>query len=181
MSASVNRAVFLDRDGVLNKVTVQNGKPYPPNSVNELALLPGVEEACRLLKDTQFLLIVVTNQPDIARGKKSVKVVNEINQILQQKLGLDDVRVCPHINADACHCRKPKPGHLLDAATDFDIDLSSSIMVGDRWGDVGAGQNAGCKTVFIDYGYREQRPNNPDYICHDFLSAARWILKDDKK
>jgi D-glycero-D-manno-heptose 1,7-bisphosphate phosphatase len=181
MSTSANRAVFLDRDGVLNKVTIRNGKPYPPNAIDELALLPGVENACILLKEVQYLLIVVTNQPDIARGKKSVKTVNEINEFLQQKLSLDDVRVCPHVNADRCNCRKPKPGHLLDAATDFDIDLSRSIMVGDRWGDVGAGKNAGCKTVFIDYGYREQRPHNPDHTCHDFLSAVQWILKDENE
>ena len=131
MATSANRAVFLDRDGVLNKVTVRNGKHYPPNTIDEFALLPGVENACRLLKEAQYLLIVITNQPDIARGKKSVKAVNEINKFLQQKLRLDDVRVCPHVNADACHCRKPKPGHLFDAAPDFDIDLSRSIMAGD--------------------------------------------------
>ena len=131
MATSANRAVFFDREGVLNKVTVRNGKNYPPNTIDEFALLPGVENACRLLKEPQYLLIVNTVQPDIARGKKLVKAVNEINKFLQQKLRLDDVRVCPHVNADACHCRKPKPGHLFDAAPDFDIDLFRSIMAGD--------------------------------------------------
>ena len=171
------QAVFLDRDGVLNRSLVRDGKPYPPNSLDELEILPGVEDACGSLKNARFILVCVTNQPDLARGTQSLEVVEEINQTLKEKLGLDDVRVCPHDGADGCDCRKPKPGHLLDAARDFDIDLTSSIMVGDRWRDVEAGQNARCRTVFIDYGYDEQQPIDPDHVCNDLQDAVSWILK----
>ncbi|MBT3765037.1 MAG: HAD family hydrolase [Rhodospirillaceae bacterium] len=172
------QAVFLDRDGVLNRSLVRDGKPYPPNSLDELEILPGVEDACGSLKNARFILVCVTNQPDLARGTQSLEVVEEINQTLKEKLGLDDVRVCPHDGADGCDCRKPKPGHLLDAARDFDIDLTSSIMVGDRWRDIEAGQNAGCRTVFIDYGYDEQQPIDPDHVCSDLQGAVSWILEN---
>jgi D-glycero-D-manno-heptose 1,7-bisphosphate phosphatase len=172
-----NRAVFLDRDGVLNRSLVREGKPYPPNSLDELEVLPGVEDACRSFKKAGYVLVCITNQPDVARGTQPLAVVEEINQILKEKLDLDDVRVCLHDDADGCDYRKPKPGHLLDAARDFDIDLTSSIMVGDRWRDTEAGQNAGCRTVFIDYSYDERQPTDPDHVCSDLQGAASWILK----
>jgi len=177
VSEGSKKAVFLDRDGVLNRTHVRDGKPYPPNSLDETEILPGVEDACRLLKNAGFMLVCVTNQPDIARGDQSFEVVKKINQTLKEKLHLDDVRVCPHDTSDGCDCRKPKPGHLLDAARDFDIDLTSSIMVGDRWRDIEAGQNAGCRTVFIDYGYDEQQPLDPDHVCNNLEGAVSWILK----
>lgn len=163
--------MFLDRDGVLNGAIVRDGRPYGPASLSEMTVLPGVDDACRLLKRAGYLLIVATNQPDVARGKTTSAEVNAINDVLKARLGLDEICVCPHDDADGCHCRKPKPGLLLDAARRWNIDLAHSFMVGDRWRDVEAGRAAGCRTVFIDYGYSEPRPVGPDIVTSS-LSAA---------
>lgn len=168
-------AVFLDRDGVLNAAVVRDGRPFPPASVAETRILPGVAEACAALKQAGYLLIVVTNQPDIARKKPNAAAVDAINKMLADTLHLDDVRVCPHDDADNCHCRKPKPGLLLDAAGDWQIDLSTSFMIGDRWRDIAAGTAAGCRTVFIDYGYDEPRPDAADYVCSSLAQVAPEI------
>jgi transaldolase len=170
------RAVFLDRDGVLNRPVVRDGHPLPPASLEEMEMLPGVSAACAALRESGFLLIVVTNQPDISRGTQSLARVTEMNQWLKTELALDDVRVCPHDDTDACACRKPLPGLLAEAAAEWRIDLSESFMVGDRWRDIEAGKRAGCRTVFIDYGYREQRPSDQDRDAADLRAAADWIL-----
>jgi D-glycero-D-manno-heptose 1,7-bisphosphate phosphatase len=173
----MTRAVFLDRDGVVNRAILRDGKPYPPETLADLRVLPGVREACRKLREAGFALILITNQPDIARGGVSAEQVADINGRLQQYLQLDDVRVCPHDDADRCFCRKPKPGLLLRAAQRWNIDLASSYIVGDRWRDVEAGQRAGCQPVFIDYGYRERRPDGPYVQVRSLREAANWILQ----
>ena len=169
------KAVFLDRDGVLNRAIIRNGKPYPPSSLADMELQPGIREACRDLHKAGFLLIMVTNQPDVARGTQSRDIVEAINQVLRDKLSLDDVKVCYHDNSDKCACRKPEPGLILQAAEQLKIDLGSSFLLGDRWKDVEAGQRAGCKTVFLDYGYDEQRPQYADYLTTSVADAAAWI------
>ncbi len=171
------RAVFLDRDGVLNVAPVRHGKPLSPNSLDELELLPCVREACAELKRAGFLLVVATNQPDIARGKIDRGQVEAMNDYLKSELGIDDIAMCPHDDADGCACRKPKPGLLLDAAQRHGIDLARSVMVGDRWRDVEAGRGAGCRTVFIDYGYDEQRPERPDVVTTSLAAAVPDILR----
>ena len=121
--------------------------------------------------------MLVTNQPDIARGTVSGQLVSEIHQRLKRFLQLDDVRVCPHDDAEHCDCRKPMPGLLLQAARSLNIDLGSSFVVGDRWRDVEAGQRAGCKAIFVDYGYREQRPAEPFLRVRSLRDAVDWILR----
>ena len=170
------RAVFLDRDGVLNRAVVRDGKPYPPATIDELELLPGVPEACAVLHAAGFLLVVVTNQPDVARGTQLRAVVEDINDRLRALLPLDEIRTCYHSDRDRCPCRKPLPGLLIQAAADRNIDLSSSFMVGDRWKDVAAGHGAGCKTAFIDYGYAEAGECLPDATVGSLGEAVRWIL-----
>jgi len=170
-----HKAVFLDRDGVLNKSTIRNGRPYPPSSVDKLVLYETSIQACGLLAQAGFLLIGVTNQPDIARGKTNKDVIDQINMVVKEAMGLDDMRVCPHDDQDNCSCRKPKPGMLVDAARSFNIDLTSSIMVGDRWKDVEAGNAAGCRTVFIDYGYDEAGPRDAGLVCSSLFDAVPWI------
>src|SRR5580704_5907335 len=133
-------AVFLDRDGVLNRAIIRNGRPHPPATLEEFTLLPGVPEACRKLRRAGFVLLVVTNQPDIARGVQDRAVVDEFHQILLRTLPIDGVYVCPHDDADGCDCRKPGPGMLLQAARDLSLNLGDSVMVGDRWRDVEAGR-----------------------------------------
>ena len=170
-------AVFLDRDGVLNKGHLVDGVPRPPDSVEDLELLPGVEEACRALHEAGLLLIVASNQPDIARGTQTLAAVEAINRELTARLPLDEVRICPHDDPDHCHCRKPEPGMLTDAAREHGIDLGRSVMVGDRWRDVEAGKRAGCMTVFIDSGYPERPPEEPDLTVRGLGEAVPWILE----
>jgi D-glycero-D-manno-heptose 1,7-bisphosphate phosphatase len=174
------RAVFLDRDGVLSRAVVRDGKPYPPASVEELEILPGVTEACSQLERAGLRLVMVTNQPDISRGTQTRETVDAINRAVQRRLALDDVRVCPHDDKDGCACRKPAPGLLLDAAQDSGIDLKASVMVGDRWRDIECGKRAGCKTVFIDRGYDERRPDSPDLTVSSLPEAVSWILERTK-
>jgi len=176
----MNRAVFLDRDGVINRAHVREGKPYPPRSLAELEILPGVSEALRALHGAGFLLIVVTNQPDVARGTTSREAVEEINKHLALHLVIDEFYSCFHDSDDNCDCRKPKPGSLLAAAKKHSIDLGASYMVGDRWRDIEAGKQAGCKTIFIDYGYTEKQPGSFDYRVGSLLEASKIILGDKK-
>jgi D-glycero-D-manno-heptose 1,7-bisphosphate phosphatase len=176
----VRAAVFLDRDGVLNHAPVIGGRPYAPASVADFALLPGVEAAIGRLRRAGFDLIVVTNQPDVARGRQSRAAVDAMHAVLRERLGLEDIRVCFHDDADVCGCRKPKPGLLVEAARERRLDLAASFIVGDRWRDVGAGQAAGCRTVFIDYAYDEPRPQAPDAVVFSLAEAAEWILANRK-
>jgi D-glycero-D-manno-heptose 1,7-bisphosphate phosphatase len=170
------RAVFLDRDGVLNRALVRDNLPYPPTSLAELEILPGVLEALKLLKAAGFVLITVSNQPDVARGTLTQDAVDSINDYLGAHLPMDRFIMCFHDNVDNCVCRKPKAGMLIAGALEFDIDLSESYMIGDRWRDVEAGHNAGCKTIFIDYGYAERKPESYDFVATSLLEAAQKIL-----
>ncbi len=173
------KAVFLDRDGVINKASVVDGKPYPPRNLDELELIPGVDQAILQLRDRGYFCIVVTNQPDVARGKTSKETVESINQFLIQHLAIHEIVSCYHDDHENCGCRKPKPGSLLKAALKYNIDLNKSFMVGDRWRDIEAGQNAGCKTFFIDYQYNEKQPQNPTYKVKSLTDAVNIILNED--
>jgi D-sedoheptulose 7-phosphate isomerase len=172
-----SRAVFLDRDGVINRVVVREGKPFPPATLQELEILPGVPEALHQLKQHGYKLVVVTNQPDVRRGTQSQATVEAMHQALSARLPLDDILVCYHTDQDKCDCRKPLPGMLLEAARKHNIDMATSFMVGDRWRDIEAGYNAGCRTILIDYGYSERPPDHaPDFRARSLHEAADWIL-----
>jgi D-glycero-D-manno-heptose 1,7-bisphosphate phosphatase len=174
---AVRRAVFLDRDGVINASVVRNGKPYPPASLAEVRILPGVESALNRLGAAGFSTIVVTNQPDVAAGKQRRETVEAINRHLSAHLAIDLVKVCYHRDEDRCECRKPKPGMLLEAASELGIDLGQSFLVGDRWRDVAAGQAAGCRVYFVDWGYSEKRPSEPFIAVKSLSEAADHILR----
>ena len=176
----MRRAVFLDRDGVINRAIVHNGKPYPPSSVKELEILPGVKEAIQKLRIANYLIVVVSNQPDVARGIAKKKDVEQINLFLADHLSIDDFKTCYHDDKDECSCRKPLPGALLEAAMIHNIDLSKSFMVGDRWRDIEAGASAGCKTFYINNNYAEQKPDMPDYIVSSLMEAGIIILREHK-
>lgn len=172
----MRRAVFLDRDGVLNKSIIRAGRPYPPSHIDEFEILPGVQEALQRLHKANFLLIVITNQPDVARGAAKREDVERMNNLLSSNLPIDDFKTCYHDSTDGCTCRKPLAGSLFAAAKEYEIDLSKSFMVGDRWRDIEAGANAGCKTFFINYRYDEKRPEAPDFIVSSLLEAEKIIL-----
>jgi D-glycero-D-manno-heptose 1,7-bisphosphate phosphatase len=169
--------VFLDRDGVLNRAIVKNGKPYPPSTRGDFEILPGVPEALWRLRTGGFQLVVVTNQPDVARGVQQRSEVEAINRELTSRLPVHAVKVCYHDDSDRCTCRKPKPGMLLESAAELALDIRASYMVGDRWRDIEAGRAAGCHTVLIDNGYSEDHRCTPDWVAADLPAAADWILK----
>jgi D-glycero-D-manno-heptose 1,7-bisphosphate phosphatase len=176
-------AVFLDRDGVINRSRERDHKPFAPSSLKEFEILPEVPAACAKLKAAGFLLIVATNQPDVGRGTLKREVVETIHRHLMSQLPVDRVEVCYHPGQGAtdCDCRKPKPGMLLNAARALNIDLARSWMVGDRWRDVDCGHAAGCRTVFVDRGYAEELRHKPDFSAGNLAEAADIIVRESKK
>ena len=179
-NAEMRRAVFLDRDGVINRALERDCKPYPPRNLAEFEILPGVPEACAKLKGAGFLLVVATNQPDVGRGTLKQEIVEAIHDEMRRQLPLDRVEVCYHSGKgdSECDCRKPKPGMLLRAARELGIDVAQSWMVGDRWRDVDCGHAAGCRTIFIDCGYSEELKQKPDFSARNLAGAADIILRD---
>lgn len=169
----MKKAIFLDRDGVLNKTIFKMGKPRAPYSLEEFELLPGVEEAIRKLKSKGYLLIVVTNQPDVSRGWVSLDKVHEVNNEIKRILKVDDLKACFHDSKDNCECRKPRPGMLLESARNFEINLTGSFMIGDRESDVEAGMSAGCKTILI--GQDEVCSVMPHYRGNSLLEVVQYI------
>lgn len=178
MTRALLSAVFLDRDGVLNRAIVVDGKPYPPRVTSDLEIPADAVEGCRLLKAANFKLVCITNQPDVARGLMAQSELDAINRAVLDALELDDLRACPHSDADGCSCRKPQPGLLIAAAHDLGIDMKSSYMIGDRWRDIEAGASAGCRSVFIDRRYSERRPVGMHYTCDNLVDAARFVIRD---
>ena len=174
---TTRRAIFFDRDGVLNEAVIRKGKPYPPASVEELIIAPDARGCLQKLKSAGFLLIGATNQPDVARGITQQTTVEAINKKLKDELCLDEIFVCYHDDTDNCNCRKPLPGLLIQAASVFNIDLINSIMIGDRWKDIEAGHRAGCGTIWLDQGYAEQKPTQlPNFRCKTLTKATEWLL-----
>ena len=173
----MTRAVFLDRDGVINANVQRGGRPVAPTSMADFRILAGVDEAIERLKAMGFVLVVVTNQPDVSTGRTPLATIEAMHRELRRRLPVDDVKVCVHVDADGCHCRKPKPGMLLDAARERGIDLSQSIMIGDRWRDIEAGNAAGCLTVLVDWGDNQERPSTPSKTVGSLPEAVAYIIE----
>lgn len=173
-------AVFLDRDGTLNRQIIRDGASHPPATVDEFELFPGVTEACAQLAAAGYVLVVATNQPDVGRGTQPQAVVEAMHAKLRQL-----VPAISHIEVSYASGRsgdppdprrKPEPGMLLEASLLLGLDLARSWMVGDRWRDVDCGHRAGVRTVFIDFGYTELLHAQPDFTVRSFAEAARIIL-----
>ena len=182
-ATKLRRAVFLDRDGVINRALERDARPYPPTSLAEFEILPEVPAACAKLKAAGFMLVVATNQPDVGRGALQQKIVEQIHAHMRAQLPIDRVEVCYHAGKGLsdCDCRKPKSGMLLHAAREMGIDLAQSWMIGDRWRDVDCGRAAGCKTIFIDRGYAEALRHKPDFSARHLDEAADIILAHTNK
>lgn len=176
LAVSLSRAAFLDRDGVINRVILRNGRPYSPSSLQEFEFLPGVDEAINALRLSGYRVIVVTNQPDVAKGLQRREVVEAMHERMLRAFPIDEIKVCYHEDRDACQCRKPKPGMLLEAAEKWSLELGISFMIGDRWRDIEAGRAAGCKTILVGGGYSEQPAENPDAVVASLWEAAQLIL-----
>ena len=175
------RAVFIDRDGVINANVERNGRPVAPTRLEDFSLLPGVAEAIGRLKAAGFKVIVITNQPDIATGRTDRATVAAMHDEIRRRLDVDDIKLCAHVDADNCHCRKPKPGMLLEAANEWGIDLAESYCIGDRWRDIEAGRAAGCLTLFVDYGVEQEAPMQPDRIIGSLTEAVAFILERQQR
>lgn len=172
------RAVFLDRDGVINRALEREAKPYPPRSLAEFEILPEVPAALARLKSAGYWLVVATNQPDVGRGTLAREVVEQLHAQMLAQLPIDRVEVCFHAGQGApeCDCRKPRPGMLRRAAAALHLELAQSWMVGDRWRDVDCGHAAGCRTIFINRGYAEELRQKPDFSAGNLADAADIIL-----
>jgi D-glycero-D-manno-heptose 1,7-bisphosphate phosphatase len=170
-----NKAVFLDRDGVLNVAPIIGGVPSSPSKIEDLQIIEGVKRAVRILKLNGFIPIVVTNQPDIARGKVEFETVVRFNKDLCQNLEIEHLYMCTHDDNDMCNCRKPEPGLIMKASADLHINLQKSFVVGDRWKDIAAGQAAGCRCFFIDYSYNEDQPIQPFTKVNSLYEATLFI------
>jgi D-glycero-D-manno-heptose 1,7-bisphosphate phosphatase len=175
-------AVFLDRDGVINRAVVRNGMPYPPSHVEDFELYEDVPNGCARLKAANFLLVVITNQPDVGRGTQSREAVEAINLKMQSALPLlDRIEVCYHAGeryGQPCDCRKPRPGLIFRAVAELNIDAKKSYVIGDRWRDVDCARAAGCRAIFIQRGYKETLREAPDFTVVNFNEAVSAILRD---
>ena len=169
------RAVFLDRDGVLNRVFVRDNVSYPPATLDEVELMPGAIEMAVRLRELGFYRLVVTNQPDVARGRQQKERVAEINDYMVERLRLDAVYTCYHDTSDGCDCRKPQPGLLLQAAREWSVNLERSFLVGDRYNDIEAGRQAGCITFLFNQGYAGRPGVEPDYRVSSLAEVVNII------
>lgn len=172
----MKKAVFLDRDGVLNRSLMINGVPKPPTAVEDVEILAGVIEAIQILKNHDFVPVVVTNQPDVARGVMTQSQVEAINTYIGFVTDIKYFYTCFHDDADICDCRKPAPGLIYRAAHELELSVDLSYLVGDRWRDISAGQAAGCQTFFIDYSYSELKPKMPFKEVSSLLEAAYLMV-----
>ena len=175
------RAVFLDRDGVLNRTVVRNGQPYPPSRVEDFELHDDVAAGCARLKAANFLLVVITNQPDVGRGKQSREAVEAMHRKMQSALPcLDRIEICYHAGeryGEPCDCRKPRPGLILRAAAELKIDLAGSYVIGDRWRDIDCARAAGCRAIFIQRDYEESLRDVPDFTVTNFNDAVSAVIR----
>jgi D-glycero-D-manno-heptose 1,7-bisphosphate phosphatase len=171
------RAVFLDRDGTLNAPVVRDGKPYPPATVAEFRLFDDVPAACRQLHAAGYELVVATNQPDVGRGTQTQSAVEAMHaELLKLIPEIARIEVCYDSGGTPSAFRKPAPGMLLRAAAALDLDLAQCWMIGDRWRDVDCGAQAGCRTIFLDWGYDEKLRTQPDFTVRSFVAAVGIIL-----
>ena len=170
------RAVFLDRDGVLNIPRIYKNKSYAPLRSKDFKLYPGVKKYCIKLKKN-FLLIVITNQPDLTKGILTYSELKKMHEQLYMSINYDDLFFCSAIS-NKSYFKKPNPGMLTKAISKYKINPKKSYLIGDRWSDIEAGEKVGCKTVFIDRHYNEQKPLKFDFKTKSFIKAAKYILND---
>jgi D-glycero-D-manno-heptose 1,7-bisphosphate phosphatase len=185
MQHAKRRGLFLDRDGIVNKAIVRNGKPYSPRTLSEFELYSHIKPIVEQARRANFLVFVVTNQPDVGRGEVSQEAVEVLHQHTLKQLPIDKIYCCFHAQDGLCNCRKPAPGLLLQAALEFNLELSQSIMIGDRWKDIVAGQAAGCRTIWFDYHYYDDAgpPVTPTYRCStvpEFEQAINHLIAENR-
>jgi D-glycero-D-manno-heptose 1,7-bisphosphate phosphatase len=160
---TLGKAVFLDRDGIINVPILRNGVVSAPQDFSQFAFMAGAHDTLRELRARGYLLLVCTNQPDVARGWQRREQVDDFHAHIERELPVSRIYACFHDNSHECVCRKPKPGMLIQGSQDFGIDLKQSWMVGDRWKDIEAGRAAGCRTVYLRHDYDSESAHDPDH------------------
>ena len=175
-----HKAVFLDRDGVINEVIMREGKVSCPWKIEEFKILPDVKNYLKSLKEMGFLNVIFTNQPDISRGFLKREELEKMHKIIEEELPVDEIAFCPHDDKDNCSCRKPKPGLILEAAKKWSLDLKNSFVIGDGWKDVLAGKSAGCKTILIRRNYNQDLKDYYDFEVNSLKEAVEIIKKVEK-
>ncbi len=171
----LNRAVFLDRYGVINRAQVRQGRPFSPADMTEFFWVEPIKEATLELKSLGYLLFCVTNQPDVGRGLQSRAVVESFHTTILAELPIEKIYTCYHDDSDNCSCRKPRPGLIVDAHNEYSLNLPASWLIGDRWKDIDDGAAAGCHTVFLEYGYDEKLRTKPDYTISKLAQLVPLI------
>jgi len=166
------KAIFFDRDGTLIKSNLSSDKkPIAIKNLSELKLFPSVKKILKKL-NKEFLIFIITNQPDVYRGINTKKNVIEINNYLKKILPIKKIYTC-FCSSKNCTFRKPNPGMMIDASKKYNIDLKKSYVVGDRWKDIDAGHKVRCKTIFINKDYEEKLKEKPAYTIRYFSEIER--------
>ena len=174
------RAVFFDRDGVLNRLVSRDGMQAAPQRIEDFHLIPDAARLVGQVRQAGFLAFVITNQPDIARGLLPERDLESMTAALRGAVPLDDVMICPHDDPDQCACRKPKPGMLVTLSERWNVDLKRSFVVGDSWKDIEAGQRVGCKTILLAGGDANgpmERSVPPDAVVGSLADAIAWVTE----
>lgn len=172
----MRRAIFFDRDGVINNAVLRKGRPYSPIDWSEFSWVSGIQYVSQKLKEAGFLLFCITNQPDVGRRLQDHSMIEAFHQYILENLPLEKIYACYDCN-DENPLRKPKPGMILELCKQYELDLEDCWVVGDRWKDVDAGNAAGCRTIFLDYGYDEALKSTPDYIISDLHELISLIIE----
>ena len=175
------KAIFIDRDGIINKVVMREGTVSSPWRLEEFEILPDVKECLGAFKKMGFLNIVFSNQPDISRGFLKIDDLDKMHKIIADKLPMDEIKFCPHDDKAHCSCRKPKPGLILEAVEKWSIDLEKSYVIGDSWKDIGAGKAAGCKTFLLRREYNKDFQKDYNFEVNNLKEMVEIIKKLDKK
>tara|TARA_B100001250_G_C19763816_1_gene773743 strand:- start:141 stop:698 length:558 start_codon:yes stop_codon:yes gene_type:complete len=178
----MNRAVFLDRDGVINEVLFREGsniKPIAPWKIEEFKLFKNINRPLKDMRKMNFNLFIVTNQPDVSKGILKHSVLKKMNDIILGELPIDEIMVCEHIDSDYCECRKPKPGMIKTLAQKWNIDVGNSFLIGDNWKDIESGRAAGCSTILIDAFYNKSVQS--DYRAENLKTSVEIIRSSGTK
>lgn len=175
------RAIFLDRDGVINKARFVNGKHLSPVLAEEVELYKDAKRSIRKLRKLGFLIFIVTNQPEISRGNLRAADSDEINAIISKEIEPEEIVTCPHDDSDGCSCRKPLPGMITGLIARYELEPSRCYLVGDRRKDIEAGLAAGVKSIQIDRGYPEGLSPAMISSAKSLYGAVRIIQKMERR
>ena len=167
--------VFIERDGVLNKVRVERQQQVGPLTLEEFKVNQSAVPLLKKLKAAGFIVVVTTNQPGLSRGDLSRREMDRMHDFLRRALPVDDIFVCPHDEADRCPCRKPKPGLLIEARFKWQLDMDRSFVVSDKWQDAEAARSAGCTSLLLESPWIGR--SHHDFVLPDFAAVTNKILQ----